>query len=136
MPTAHISYLGDLRTLTTHLQSGTAINTDAPTDNQGKGEAFSPTDLTATSLAACMITTMGIVAQRDNVSLVGTEIDVTKIMSTSGPRRIARIEILMHVPAGEMTHEYKQKMLHTANACPVAASLHPDIEQYLEIHWV
>ncbi|TAG50519.1 MAG: OsmC family peroxiredoxin, partial [Runella slithyformis] len=91
MATAQITYLGDLRTEAVHLQSNTAILTDAPTDNQGKGEAFSPTDLVATALGACIITTMGIVARRDDIDLRGSVLEITKVMSTEPPRKIAQI---------------------------------------------
>ena len=93
MPTVKTTYLGELRTESTHLQSGNQLITDAPTDNMGKGEAFSPTDLVATATGTCMLTTMAIVAQRDGIELAGSEVEVTKIMSQTPPRRIARLEI-------------------------------------------
>ena len=93
MATIHIDYSGNLRTDCTHLQSGTHINTDAPTDNQGRGEAFSPTDLVANALGTCIITTMAIFARRDGIELAGSTLSVTKIMTTQPPRRIARIEV-------------------------------------------
>src|SRR5438128_2174550 len=93
MATIHIDYLGGLRTDCVHLQSGTHINTDDPTDNQGRGEAFSPTDLVANALGSCIITTMAIFARRDNIDLTGSELEVTKVMSSQLPRRIVRIEV-------------------------------------------
>ena len=93
MPTVKTTYLGDLRTNSTHLQSGNQLITDAPTDNMGKGEAFSPTDLLATATGTCILTTMAIVAQRDGIELLNSEAEVTKIMTQTPPRRIARLEI-------------------------------------------
>ena len=126
MATAQIVYQGVLRTNCTHLQSGSSIITDAPTDNHGKGEAFSPTDLVATALGACMITTMGIVADRDGINLEGTEILVTKIME-SNPRRIGKIVIVLNIPNSNLTADEKQKLENTGTNCPVDKSLHPDL---------
>jgi putative redox protein len=136
MPTAKITYTADLHCSATHLQSGTIITTDAPTDNQGKGEAFSPTDLLAVSLATCMITTMGIVANRDNIPLNAAEIDLTKVMATEGPRRVSKIEVYMSIPAAGISDADRQKLINTANACPVSKSLHPDVEVDLRITWL
>jgi putative redox protein len=141
MATIAINYLGDLRTEDIHLQSGTRINTDAPTDNQGRGEAFSPTDLVANALGTCIITTMAIFARRDGIELAGSEATVTKIMSQEGPRRIAKIEINM-VLKGRTTDEtpltdvQRTKLERIAQTCPVAISLHPDLEQAVSIRWV
>lgn len=137
MPTIHIDYLGDLRTACTHLQSGTTIHTDAPTDNQGKGEAFSPTDLVANALGSCIITTMAIVARRDGIDLKSSELNVTKVMSSEPPRRIARIEIDLTLRTADAlpdddTRARLEKIAHT---CPVAISLHPDLEQAVTIRW-
>ncbi|GAB4031702.1 OsmC family protein [Spirosoma jeollabukense] len=141
MPTIHINYLGELRTDCVHLQSGTHINTDAPTDNQGRGEAFSPTDLVANALGTCIITTMAIHARRDGIDLTGSALDVTKIMTSQPPRRIARIEINLTLQANrdgasflpdDETRACLEKIAHT---CPVAISLHPDIEQAVNIRW-
>jgi putative redox protein len=127
--TSTVEYKGDLRTICVHLQSGQQIFTDAPTDNQGKGEAFSPTDLLATSLGSCMLTIMGITANRHQLNLVGTKISITKIMADS-PRRVSKIvaEVQIHT---DVQLEEKQRTLleNSARACPVAKSLHPDIEQ-------
>lgn len=136
MATIHIDYLGELRTDCTHLQSGTHINTDAPTDNQGRGEAFSPTDLVANALGSCIITTMAIFARRDGIELKGSELDVTKIMSSQPPRRIARIEIDLTLRAETLPDdETRARLEQIAHTCPVAISLHPDIEQAVTIRW-
>src|SRR6476646_2529762 len=107
--TSQIIYEGNLRTEATHLQSGTVIETDAPTDNQGKGERFSPTDLLATSLGNCMMTIMGIKARDMNVNLAGTTIDITKIMK-SDPRRVGGINVAFHFPEHLETDD-KQKII-------------------------
>lgn len=136
MATIHIDYLGDLRTECVHLQSGTHINTDAPTDNQGRGEAFSPTDLVANALGTCIITTMGIFARKDGIDLKGSELDVTKIMTSQPPRRIARIEINLVLRAEPMPDDATRASLEKiAHTCPVAISLHPDIEQAVSLRW-
>lgn len=136
MATIHIDYLGELRTECIHLQSGTHMNTDAPTDNQGRGEAFSPTDLVANALGTCIITTMAIFARRDGIELKGSKLDVTKVMTSQPPRRIARIEVDLIVqtdrPLDEATRTRLEAIAHT---CPVAISLHPDIEQAVSIRW-
>ncbi|GAB4023007.1 OsmC family protein [Spirosoma koreense] len=141
MATIHIDYLGELRTDCVHLQSGTHINTDAPTDNQGRGEAFSPTDLVANALGSCIITTMGISARRDGIDLKGSELDVTKIMTSQPPRRIARIEIELVLRASQNGNPFlpdeatRARLEGIAHTCPVAISLHPDIEQAVQIRW-
>lgn len=137
MPTSKILYLGDLRTQATHLASSEEIITDAPVDNNGKGEAFSPTDLAATSLGSCAMTIMGIVARRDEIDFSGSEIEITKIMSSEPPRKIARIEVnfKMKTPV-ELSEEVKAKYIRTAHTCPVALSLHPEIEQVFTFEWV
>ncbi len=136
MATIHINYAGDLRTDCTHLQSGTHINTDAPTDNQGRGEAFSPTDLVANALGTCIITTMAIFARRDGIELAGSSLDVTKIMTTQPPRRIARLAVKITLEASPMPDEATRTRLEKiAHTCPVAISLHPDVEQAVSIEW-
>ncbi|MEZ0539016.1 OsmC family protein [Fibrella arboris] len=140
MATIEISYLGDLRTEDIHQQSGTRIHTDAPTDNQGRGEAFSPTDLVANALGTCILTTMAIFARRDGIELAGSQASVTKVMSTDAPRRIVKIEIEMVVRAttadGVVLDEaQKAKLARIAHTCPVAISLHPDLEQAVSITW-
>jgi putative redox protein len=131
--TAAITYLGELRTECTHLKSKNSFITDAPTDNQGKGEAFSPTDTVATGLGACMITVMGIKARDLEVSLNGSRVEVTKHMAAA-PRRISRIDLVLHLP--EAVSDKNRKILeNTGRTCPVAMSLHPDIEQVVEFRW-
>ncbi|MDZ7936447.1 MAG: OsmC family protein [Emticicia sp.] len=136
MPTSKIVYLGDLRTQATHLQSNEAIITDAPVDNNGKGEAFSPTDLAATSLGSCAMTIMGIMAKREGVDFAGSEIEVTKIMSTEAPRRIAQVivDFTMKTPEA-LSEEIQAKYVRAAHTCPVSLSLHPDIEQVFNFKW-
>lgn len=135
MATAQIVYQSELRTNCTHLQSGSSIITDAPSDNHGKGEAFSPTDLIATALGACMITTMGIVADRDGIDLNGTKIAVTKIME-SNPRRIGKIIVALEIPNLTLTADQKQKLEHTGTNCPVDKSLHPDLIREYSFNYV
>lgn len=137
MPTSTIVYLGDLRTQATHLQSGESIITDAPVDNNGKGEAFSPTDLAATSLGSCAMTIMGIVAKREGLDLSGSAITITKIMSAEAPRRIARIVVDFKMKTSEtLPDEVKAKYVRAAHTCPVSLSLHPDIEQVFNFEWI
>ncbi len=137
MPTSKIVYLGDLRTEATHLQSGEKIITDAPTDNNGRGEAFSPTDLAATSLGSCAMTIMGIVARRDDIDIKGSEVSITKVMSTDTPRRIVRVEVGFTIKTPKLlSEEDKVKLIRAAHTCPVAHSLHPDIEQVMNFEWV
>lgn len=133
--TSTVVYLGNLRNEATHLASNTVINTDAPVDNNGKGEAFSPTDLTATSLAACMMTILGILADRKGWDLRGMKADANKIMAAN-PRRIQRIEIRLQIPAATFSPEDRQIIENAAYTCPVALSLHPDIEQAIEFVYV
>ena len=132
--TSKITYLGNLRTECTHLRSGQVIITDAPLDNNGKGEAFSPTDLTATSLGTCLLTIMGISARNHNVNIDGTEVEITKHMA-SDPRRISAIDVKI-IMANQVYEKKIKKLLETAaRTCPVAFSLHPDIKQNLEFIW-
>ena len=137
MPTVKTTYLGDLRTDSTHLQSVNKLITDAPTDNMGKGETFSPTDLLATATGTCMLTTMAIVAQRDGIELVGSEVEVTKIMTQTPPRRVARLEINLKLKTNiVLSSEQVKKLENTAHKCPVSLSLHPDVEQILMFEWI
>ncbi|MFM7022480.1 MAG: OsmC family protein [Flavobacteriales bacterium] len=128
MATAIVEYSGDLRTQSTHVKSGITIITDAPTDNHGKGEAFSPTDLLCSSLASCMMTIMGISAKNHGFPFSKAAIEVTKIMAEN-PRRVS--EIICKVKVGN--HGYGEKEIRLLKAaalsCPVAKSLHPDIKQ-------
>lgn len=133
MSTAKVTYKGNLRTENEHLKSGSIFITDAPVDNNGKGEAFSPTDTVATGLANCMLTVMGIKAQNMAVNMDGTTAMVTKTMAAD-PRRISKIEIILNFPAG--IDEKSQKILeNTGRTCPVAQSLHPDIERDIKFNW-
>lgn len=130
---AKVTYQGNLRTLNTHLKSGDTFITDAPIDNNGKGEAFSPTDTVATGLANCMLTVMGIKARNLELDMTGTTAEVTKIMDTE-PRRISKVSVIVNFP---FTADLKlQKILeHTARTCPVVYSLHPDIETDMIFNW-
>src|SRR6476620_5962257 len=131
--TSKITYLDDLRTSSVHLQSGTEILSDAPTDNHGKGQAFSPTDLVANALGSCMISIMAIKSMGMDIDLVGSTAEVTKIMQAE-PRKIARIEVVLN-----MTPVADQKcrimLERAAITCPVYLSLHPDIEKVVTFNW-
>jgi putative redox protein len=132
--TSTVTYTGQLRTEATHLQSGNKIITDAPVDNQGKGEAFSPTDLMATSLATCMLTIMGIAANTHHINMDGATASVTKIMG-SNPRRIARIEITIDMPKLAYSKKEKKILEAAAHGCPVRLSIHPHLEEVLTFVW-
>lgn len=125
--TSTTEYLGELRVKSTHLQSGNSFLTDAPTDNHGKGEAFSPTDTVATALGSCMLTTIGIKAGLKDLDIVGAKVEITKIMSAN-PRRIAKIIAKVHFPK-DYSQKEKTILERTALNCPVNKSLHPDIER-------
>ena len=125
--TATVTYDGSLRTTCTHVKSGQSIITDAPTDNQGKGEAFSPTDLLATSLAACILTTVAIKLEADGIKLEGARAEVTKVMG-GPPRKIATIRTVIHVP-GDYDPEQRKIISKVVAACPVGRSLHAELEQ-------
>ena len=128
--TSKVTYEGGLRTKARHIQSGNSIVTDAPVDNQGKGEAFSPTDLVATALASCMLTIMGIVAERNSIELKGTTAEVEKIMGTM-PRKISKIKIkiLFNKNFDKRT---KRKLESAALACPVSNSLNKNLEESIK----
>ncbi len=128
MATSKITYTGDLRTNSVHLKSGVEIITDAPVDNQGKGEAFSPTDLLATSLGNCMLTIVGIAARTQGFSIDGTTAEITKIMGEN-PRRVTEILINLQFPANNYSEKEREIIERSARTCPVAFSLHPDIKQ-------
>ena len=133
--TSSVIYEGGLRTTCTHLQSGSGFETDAPTDNQGKGERFSPTDLVATSLASCMLTTMAIKAKDLEPLLQNIRIEVQKIMSAN-PRRISGINLTFHCPEGFSISPDRQKELENiAWTCPVKESIHPDIALDIKFNW-
>lgn len=122
------TYLGDLRTESIHIKSGNRIITDAPTDNHGKGEAFSPTDLVCASLASCKMTIMGILANREGIDLNGLTCEIEKIME-SNPRRIGEIKITFELPNSQLSEKHRTMLINAANTCPVALSLHPDIQR-------
>jgi len=133
--TASVVYKGDLRCECTHLQSGTIIETDAPTDNKGKGQRFSPTDTVCVALATCVITTMGIKANDMNIDLAGTSIEVTKHM-LQDPRRIGKIDVILHFPATLQLDEKDRIILQrVGDTCPVTRSLHPELELNIQYHW-
>jgi uncharacterized OsmC-like protein len=129
-----VIYKGNLRTEATHLRSGNVIITDAPLDNHGKGEAFSPTDLASTSLASCIMTIMGIAANTHNINIEGATADVIKVMD-SDPRRIKTIEVTIQMPDNNYTDKEKKILEKAAHHCPVGLSLHPDTEEVLTINW-
>jgi putative redox protein len=133
--TSQIIYKGNLRTEATHLQSQTVIETDAPVDNHGNGERFSPTDIVATALGSCMLTIMGIKARDMQVNLEGTTIGITKIMADN-PRRISGIEVLFTFPDNLQADDKQRAILErTALTCPVAKSIHPDIKMNVHFGW-
>jgi putative redox protein len=135
MITSKVTYNGSLRAEAIHIQSGSTILTDAPRDNQGKGEAFSPTDLVATALASCMLTTIAIVARREGTpDIAGAQAEVVKIM-VPDPRRIGEVRLKITFPAGDYSAETRSMYEHAAHNCPVAKSLHPDLKQVTEFVW-
>lgn len=134
MTTVKAKYLGGLRVECQHLQSGMKIITDAPTDNHGRGEAFSPTDLCATSLAACMMTIMGIYAQTAGIDVDGAEIEITKKMATE-PRRIGEIEVIFNMPAKDYSDKDKKALERAAHTCPVHFSLSENLVQTVKFDW-
>lgn len=128
MATIKTTYLGDLRTEITHVQSGNKIITDAPIDNKGKGEYISPTDMLSASLGSCMLTIMGISAKAYGFDIDGTKMEITKIMGTE-PRRVAEIDIDVIMPQISYTDQQKRLIESAAKSCPVEHSLHPDIKR-------
>ncbi|WP_298707330.1 OsmC family protein [uncultured Chitinophaga sp.] len=135
MQMAAILYNGELRTTATHLRSGSVIETDAPVDNNGKGERFSPTDLVASSLGSCMLTIMGIKARDKGWNIDGTKVSIEKIMGTE-PRRITGVKVVFDMPASAGLDDTARKILENAAlTCPVAKSLHPDINQDVTFNW-
>ena len=135
MNTAEVIYLGEFRCEATHLQSGSKIITDAPTDNFGKGLAFSPTDLIAKALASCMITTIAIQTRLMGFNFIDSKLTVKKHMS-SDPRRISKIEINVFIPENDLTEDDKAKIIEIGLSCPVAKSLHPDLIQDINFQFV
>ena len=134
METAQTVYLGELRTEATHVKSGMKIITDAPPDNQGKGEAFSPSDLLATALGSCMLTIMGIASRTHNINMNGTKISVKKVMA-SNPRRVSEVHINFDMPEVNYSDKEKSILENAARTCPVALSVHPDIKQVLTFNY-
>ena len=127
---SRVEYKGELRTEAVHLKSGKTIITDAPIDNQGKGEAFSPTDLVATALGSCMITIMGIVAEREGIILNGTTAEVEKVMATS-PRRIGEVKIKIKF-SQKLNRDQRDKLERAAKSCPVSGSLSENLKETVE----
>lgn len=128
METVRTKYISDLRTEATHVRSGVKLTTDAPVDNQGKGEFFSPTDLLATSLGSCMLTIMGIAARTHGFNIDGTEVSITKIMGTD-PRRVVEIVVELTFPHNNYSAKERKLLELSAKECPVANSLHPNLKQ-------
>jgi putative redox protein len=129
-----IAYQGKLRCSARHVDSGVTLNTDAPKDNMGQGASFSPTDLVAAALGTCMLTTMGIVAQRMELDLSGTSVVVTKEMIADPLRRISRLAVTFSLPA-RFTTEQRQKLEAAAKTCPVTQSLHPNVQTPIVFNW-
>lgn len=134
MVTINLTYTGDLHCEATHGPSGTTLATDAPKDNQGKGESFSPTDLVATALGSCILTVMGITARKLGVAMEGARVSVEKQMQNTPVRRIAALKAAVQMPAG-IAEEHHAALAHAAHSCPVHQSLHPEIDAPIEISW-
>jgi putative redox protein len=134
MVAIQVEYQGDLHCKAVHGPSATELSTDAPTDNQGRGESFSPTDLVATALGTCMLTVMGIMARALQIDLAGTTATVEKEMTASAPRMIKSLAVKIHVPHS-ITPENQQKLERAAHTCPVHKSLHPDVETPIDFTW-
>jgi putative redox protein len=134
MPQIDIVYEGDLHTTAVHAPSGAEIATDAPKDNQGRGESFSPTDLVAASLGTCMMTIMGIAARKRGIDINGAKVSVSKHMVSEPVRRIGKLEVSFEMPAG-LTPKEREILEKAAVACPVGRSLHPEIEAPVKFHY-
>ena len=134
MITVQTTYIGDLRTENTHLQSGVRLITDAPCDNPGKSESFSPTDLVATALGNCIMTIMGIKAMDNNIDIRGTRVEITKIMADN-PRRIAEVIVSFIFPKNNYSTQQKELIESVAGTSPVPLSLHPSIKQTILFNW-
>ena len=134
MVNIQIEYQGDLHCKATHGPSGTELATDAPTDNQGRGESFSPTDLVATALGTCMLTTMGIAARTQNIDITGATASVSKEMTSAPPRKIQRLTVKIHVPHS-LSEVEKERLERAAKTCPVHRSMHADVEMPIEFSW-
>jgi len=135
MITSKVVYQGELRTSATHMLSGTTIITDAPPDNQGKGEAFSPTDLVATAMASCMLTIMGIAARTHQLEITGTTVEVTKVMA-SNPRRISEIHCIFHIPGQGLSAKDKAILENAGKTCPVIQSLSSEIRKVIQFNYL
>lgn len=129
-----LKYEGDLHCNAVHTPSGAALSTDAPKDNQGRGESFSPTDLAATALGSCMLTVMGILARTLEINIDGATASVEKHMTATLPRKIERLVVTIHIP-NPISPENREKLIRAANTCPVKKSLHPDIDIPIEFTW-
>lgn len=134
MNTSEITYVGNLRTISTHLASSSQIITDAPVDNHGKGEAFSPTDLMSNALGCCMLTIIGIAANAHSFSIDGTKVQIKKIMQAN-PRKVAEIKVDFKFPANAYTQKQKAIIENAAKTCPVALSLHPELIQTISFSY-
>ena len=134
MVNTQVEYQGDLHCKATHGPSGAELNTDAPKDNQGRGESFSPTDLVGTALGSCMLTIMGIAARTLNIDITGTTASVEKEMTAALPRRIQRLTVRIHVPHSPSPTD-REKLERAAHTCPVHKSLHPDVEVPIVFTW-
>jgi putative redox protein len=129
-----VEYLGQLKTRATHGPSGASFTTAAPVDNEGDGSSFSPTDLCATSLGACLVTVMAIAARKHGVELAGTKVHVVKHMTAEPPRRIARLDATLTIPPG-VPEELRARLEAAARGCPVTRSLHPEVDQRIDFRW-
>jgi putative redox protein len=129
-----IEYQGELHCQAVHGPSGTALTTDAPRDNHGRGESFSPTDLVATALGSCILTVMGLTARSLKIDLNGTTATVEKEMASAPVRMIQKLTVKIHVPH-HLSDEHRQKLEHAAHTCPVHKSLHPDVQMPIEFTW-
>ncbi len=130
----HSVYQGELRCASTHMPSGTVLITDAPADNQGKAESFSPTDLVATALANCILTVMGITARKLKIDITGTTAVVNKAMVVQPKRRISSLSVVITFPMA-LADEHRAALEQAALTCPVHASLHPDVAMPIEFRW-
>ncbi|MGB0065891.1 MAG: OsmC family protein [Terracidiphilus sp.] len=134
MVSIQVEYQGELHCKATHGPSGVELSTDAPKDNQGRGESFSPTDLVATALGSCMLTIMGIAARTLNIDISGATATVKKEMTATLPRRIARLAVRIHLPGAPSAAD-REKLERAAHTCPVHKSLHPDVQIPIEFTW-
>lgn len=134
MKISEVKYIGGLRTEALHLKSGNQIITDAPVDNNGRGEAFSPTDLLSTSLGSCMLTIMGIVARNNNLNIEGTTMNISKVMLAE-PRRVGEIVVEVQMPGNSYSEKEKILLENAAKTCPVAKSIHPEIKQTITFRY-